>query len=62
MRVLSLPVLNARASDFGTSLASAAIPFVGVLRSIDRTGHFSARLALGDVTERMATPLQPVLY
>jgi hypothetical protein len=62
VRVLSLPVVNARASDFGTSLASAAIPFVGVLRSIDRTGEFSARLALGDVTERMATPLQPVLY
>ncbi|MCA3585823.1 MAG: hypothetical protein IOD03_19365 [Methylocystis sp.] len=62
VRVLSLPVVNARASDFGASLASAAIPFVGVLRSIDRTGEFSARLALGDVTERMATPLQPVLY
>jgi hypothetical protein len=62
VRVLSLPVVNARASDFGGSLASAAIPFVGVLRSIDRTSEFSARLALGDVTERMATPLQPVLY
>ena len=36
VRVLSLPVVNARATDFGTSLGSATVPFVGVLRSIDR--------------------------
>lgn len=62
VRVLSLPVVNQRASDFGTTLASAAVPFIGVLRSIDRTGEFTARLALNDLTERMAAPLQPTLY
>jgi hypothetical protein len=62
VRVLSLPVVNPRASDFGATLASAAVPFIGVLRSIDRTGEFTARLALNDLTERLATPLQPTLY
>ncbi len=62
MRLLSLPVLNARASDFGTSLAAASLPFTGILRGVERGGDFRARLALGDVTERMATPLQPVLF
>jgi hypothetical protein len=62
VRVLSVPVVNARASDFGATLASAAVPFVGVLRSIDRTGDFTSRIALNDLTERMATPLQPTLY
>ena len=62
VRVLSLPVVDARATDFGTTLAAAAVPFTGVLRSIDRTGEFAARMALGDMTERMATPLQAVLY
>ena len=62
VRVLSLPVLNARASDFGSSLAAASLPFTGILRGVEFGGDFRARLALGDVTERMATPLQPVLY
>jgi len=62
VRVLSVPVVNQRASDFGASLASAAVPFTGVLRSIDRTGAFTSRIALNDLTERMATPLQPTLY
>ncbi len=62
VRVLSLPVADPRASDFGASLASAAVPFIGVLRSIDRTGDFTSRIALNDLTERMATPLQPTLY
>ncbi|MCA3273576.1 MAG: hypothetical protein ING12_16445, partial [Roseomonas sp.] len=62
VRLLSLPVLNPRASDFGTSLAAASLPFTGILRGVERSGDFRARLALGDVTERMATPLQPVLY
>lgn len=62
VRLLSLPVLDARATDFGASLASASLPFTGILRSVTRAGDFRARLALGDVTERMATPLQPVLY
>jgi hypothetical protein len=62
VRLLSLPVVNQRASDFGASLASAAVPFIGVLRSIDRTGDFTSRIALNDLTERMATPLQPTLY
>ncbi|MGI9128060.1 MAG: hypothetical protein ACR2IG_07605, partial [Roseomonas sp.] len=62
VRLRSLPVLNPRASDFGTSLAAASLPFIGILRSVTRAGDFRARLALGDVTERMATPLQPVLY
>ena len=60
VRLLSLPVLNPRASDFGTSLAAASLPFTGILRSVERGGDFRARLALGDVTERMATPSQPV--
>ena len=29
VRLLSLPVLNPRASDFGTSLAAASLPFTG---------------------------------
>jgi len=62
VRVLSLPVGDARASDFGATLASAAVPFVGVLRSIDRTGAFTSRIALNDLTERMVMPLQPTLY
>jgi hypothetical protein len=62
VRVLSLPVASQRASDFGGTLAGAAVPFIGVLRSIDRTGEFTARIALNDLTERMATPLQPTLY
>ncbi|MFN7594398.1 MAG: hypothetical protein ACK5PU_02165, partial [bacterium] len=62
VRVLSVPVVNQRASDFGTTLASAAVPFIGVLRSIDRTGDFTSRIALNDLTERMATPLQPTLF
>lgn len=62
VRVLSLPVMDARASDFGASLATATVPFIGVLRSIDRTGAFTSRIALNDLTERMATPLQPTLY
>jgi len=62
VRLLSLPVLNPRASDFGTSLAAASLPFIGILRGVERGGDFRARLALGDVTERMATQLQPTLY
>lgn len=62
VRVLSLPVVNARASDFGASLAAASLPFVGILRAVERVGDFRARMALSDITERMATPLQPTLY
>lgn len=62
VRVLSVPVSNARASDFGSPLAAAGLPFVGVLRSVERAGDFRSRIALSDVTERMAAPLQPTLY
>jgi hypothetical protein len=62
VRVLALPAFNPRASDFGATLASAAVSFVGVLRSIDRAGDFTSRIALNDLTERMVTPLQPTLY
>jgi hypothetical protein len=60
--VFSIPVNDASASDFGTSLASAAVPFSGIVRQVDRTGAFAARLALNDITERLSTPLQPTLY
>ncbi|MCA3380207.1 MAG: hypothetical protein ING08_08180 [Roseomonas sp.] len=59
-RVLSVPVTDAMAST--RDLASAAVPFVGIIRQVDRTGEFSSRLALNDITERLATPLQPTLY
>jgi len=61
-RVFSIPVNNASASDFSSSLAGAAVPFAGIVRQVDRTGGFAARLALNDITERLSTPLQPTLY
>ncbi|MCA3377344.1 MAG: hypothetical protein INF64_09480, partial [Roseomonas sp.] len=60
VRVLSVPVSDAMAST--RSLAGAAVPFAGIIRQVDRTGDFSSRLALSDITERLATPLQPTLY
>ena len=61
-RVKTLAVADARASDFGASLADASVPFAGIIRAIDRAGEFQARIGLADNTERLATPLQAALY
>ena len=57
--VRQIAVTDARASDFGTALASASLPFAGFVRAVDRAGEFQARIGLADISERLATPLQP---
>jgi hypothetical protein len=61
-RVFLVPVNSATASDFAASIDNAAVPFSGIVRQVNRIGDFSSRLSLSDITERLATPLQPTLY
>jgi hypothetical protein len=60
--VRQIAVTDGRASDFGTALASASLPFAGFVRAVDRAGEFKARIGLADISERLATPLQPTKY
>lgn len=60
--VRQIAVTDSRASDFGTALASASLPFSGFVRAVDRVGDFKARIGLADISERLTTPLQPTKY
>lgn len=60
--VRQIAVIDKRASDFGTALASASLPFAGFVRAVDRASEFQARIGLADISERLATPLQPTKY
>jgi hypothetical protein len=51
-----------RASDLGTPLAQARLVFAGTVAAVDRTERQRARIALADATDRLNTPLQPILY
>ncbi|MES2712964.1 MAG: hypothetical protein V4653_15385 [Pseudomonadota bacterium] len=57
-----LPVANARSSNFGAPLASARGAFTGVVRAMEEEAGFRVRVALSDLAERLATPLQATLY
>ncbi len=56
------PATIPRASNTGTPLASAAIAFQGIVRAIDHADLKRARLAVVDVAERLAVPLQSARY
>ena len=60
IRVAPAPI--PRASNTGTPLASAAIAFQGIVRAIDHADLKRARLAVVDVAERLAVPLQSARY
>lgn len=60
--VRALPVLSAQASDFGSGLGAAAPVFMGVVQRVDPAPQQRARLAITDLSERLATPLQPVRF
>ena len=60
--VRQIAVADSRASDFGTALASASLPFAGFVRAVERVGDFQARIALAEISDRLATPLQPTKY
>ena len=56
------PVAAARASNTGTAFAATSLAFQGIVRAVEH-GEFSrARLAVVDVAERLATPLQVSRY
>ena len=58
----TVPVLDRHRSDFGTSLAGSGMAFAGVVRSVERTRDMQARVALGDLADRLSVPLQPSKY
>jgi hypothetical protein len=55
-------VLDPRASDAGTSLASSKLAWAGIVRSIDEADSQRIRLSVVDIAERLATPLQTTRY
>jgi len=61
-RLRSVPVLDPQASDLGTALADAPLVFAGSVRSVERAAGMRARLALGDIADRLDAPLQPHVY
>lgn len=61
VRIRTSPVTNRAATDWGGSLAGATLVWQGTVSRIDALG-LRARLALSDITDRFATPLQTTLY
>lgn len=57
--VRALPVSDVRAGNFGATLAAAPPAFVGVVQRVDPSSPQRARFAVTDLSERLATPLQP---
>jgi hypothetical protein len=56
------PVLAPQASDVGTAYAATPLAFAGTVRGISAQPDKRARLALGDVTERLSVQIQGNLY
>jgi hypothetical protein len=56
------PVLDARASDWGTPLRNTTRMFAGTLARVTRQPRRRARLALTDTTTRLDVPLQGLRY
>lgn len=56
------PALSPGASDIGTLLSAATVAFRGIVRVITAADGRGARLALADIAERLAVPLQPTRY
>jgi hypothetical protein len=57
-----VPAPSPGASDLGTPLSAAPVPFRGMVRSIVAIDGRGARLSLADIAERLAVPLQPTRY
>ena len=57
-----VPARSPSASDLGTPLSAATVPFRGMVRTIAATDGRGARLSLTDIAERLAVPLQPTRY
>ncbi|OJY71857.1 MAG: hypothetical protein BGP12_09735 [Rhodospirillales bacterium 70-18] len=53
---------NARASDVSCPLSAAGIAWAGIVRAVDSTEGLQARLSVVDISQRLATPLQPSRY
>jgi hypothetical protein len=62
IRILTLPVRDNTASDFGAAYAEAHTAFAGLVRGVYREAGMVGRLALADLAERLNTPLQPARY
>lgn len=61
VRIRTSPVTSRAASDWGGSLAGATLVWQGEASRIDAMG-LRARLALGDVSNRLGTQLQTLTY
>lgn len=60
--VRTVAVTDSAAGDFGTPLGSAAIAFRGLVRRVESTATQGAVLAIGDMSDRLNTPLQTPLF
>jgi hypothetical protein len=58
----AVPVTDRQASHWGTPLRDTTPWWTGTVRRIDRAAGRRARISLGDITERLAAPLQPTRY
>lgn len=61
IRIKTVAVLDRAASDWGSPLSSASTIWTGRANRLDPQG-LRARIALSDLTDRFATPLQTTLY
>ena len=57
-----VPVVNARASDFGTPLRNTIMAWRGTTRRVERLTGRRARISLDDQTGRLSALLQPNRY
>lgn len=61
LRIKTVPVVDRAASDWGSPLSGSSTVWSGRATRLDAQG-LRARIALSDITDRFATPLQTTLY
>lgn len=60
--VRALPAPSPQASNVGTALLGGTVMFRGVVRAIQHAPRDTARVIVGDIAQRLETPLQTTLF